>query len=663
MPGHTTRKITSEDIHNFRLVADPRLSPDGQRIAYVVTTIEKVHNDYRSSLYISETDGSGARRLTTADAKDTRPSWSPDGARLAFLSDRSGSAQIWMIRADGGEAWKVSDLDESISSYEWSPDGSQFVAVSKSVTKTESEEDDGAKPEESDVKHITTIRYKADGEGFLDGKRKHLWVIPADGGKAHQLTNEDVHDDSPRWSPNGREIAFVSNRSEDREWNTVSEVWVVTAAGGQERPLLTGDTAKFGSPSWSPDGTQLAAVGSWDAESGGAKNDDIWVVPAGGGDARNLTPDYDRSMGDSAMSDVYTPSLNYPIWTPDGSKIITLISDTGSTHLYAVPAAGGTPERLTSGDQRISGASIGNDGTTLAYVSATATNPGDIFVTAFGDSSSHQVTNLNAEFLDHIAVQEPEEFWVASQSDGQQIQCWVLKPVDFDPSKKYPMILQIHGGPHGMYANAFMHEFQQMAARGYVVVYTNPRGSQGYGEAFTRYTHMAWGERDMPDVMAAVDHIVEQGYVDESRIGVTGGSYGGYMTLWIIGHSDRFKAAVTQRCVSNLYSFYGTSDIGWTFGAYEFGGTPWEERERFMKYSPITYVKEMKTPLLIVHSEQDFRCPIEQAEQVFISLKKLGRTVEFVRIPDENHNLSRNGKPKHRVERLEHIIGWFDRHL
>jgi dipeptidyl aminopeptidase/acylaminoacyl peptidase len=225
------------------------------------------------------------------------------------------------------------------------------------------------------------------------------------------------------------------------------------------------------------------------------------------------------------------------------------------------------------------------------------------------------------------------------------------------------MILQIHGGPHAMYADAFMHEFQLMAARGYVVVYTNPRGSAGYGERFTRDTHLRWGETDMPDLMAALDHVLSLGYVDESRMGVTGGSYGGYMTLWVIGHTERFKAAVAQRCVSNLYSFYGTSDIGWNFIDYEFGGTAWERHEHFMKYSPISYVKDMTTPLLLVHSERDFRCPIEQAEQVFISLMRLGRKVEFVRFPDENHNLSRTGKPKHRVERLEHIMRWFDTHL
>jgi dipeptidyl aminopeptidase/acylaminoacyl peptidase len=663
LPGQTKRKITAEDIYRFRLASDARVSPDNQSVVYTVTTVERDKNDYRSSIYLSAIDGGSSRRLTTFDSKDTRPAWSPDGSRLAFLSDRSGTSQIWMLRADGGEAWQESDLDEGITSFEWSPDGSAFVAVSKSVEKTDDDDKQADDHEESDVRHITRIRYKADGEGFLDDKPRNLWIVPTGDGEPRQLTHSDVHDDNPTWSPNGREIAFVTNRSEGRDWNTVSEIWVVPASGGTEHSLLSGNTAKFGSPSWSPDGATLAAVGSWHAEAGGAVNDDLWIVPAGGGDPRNLTADYDRSIGDSAMSDIFSASENRPVWTPDGASLLVNVSDTGSTHVLSIAVNGEQPERITSGDQRVSGFSLGSDGTSLTFVSATETNPGDVFASSLSSGQQTQITSLNEEFLDEVVIPEPEEFWVASQSDGQQIQGWVIKPVNFQPGKKYPMILQIHGGPHGMYGNAFMHEFQLMAARGYVVVYTNPRGSQGYGEAFTRYTHMAWGEKDMPDVMAAVDHILAQGYVDESRMGVTGGSYGGYMTLWMIGHTDRFKAAVTQRCVSNLYSFFGTSDIGWTFGAYEFGGTPWEERDRFMKYSPISYVNEMKTPLLIVHSELDFRCPIEQSEQVFISLKKLGREVEFVRIPDENHNLSRNGKPKHRIERLEYIVGWFDRYL
>lgn len=665
--GHDQiRRMTADDIYNFRLISEPSFSPDATRVSYVVTTIERDKNDYRSSINIAPVDSSGSRRLTHADAKDSLPRWSPDGKHIAFLSNRSEKTQVWLIRADGGEAWQASSLSEGVTSYEWSPDGASFVVVSKSTEASEAAANDASKAadeEKSDVRHITKIRYKADGEGFLDFKPKHLWLVPAFGGSPQQLTDADIDDSDPVWSPNGREIAYITNRSDGREMNNVSQIWSIVATGKEERPILGGDDASFESPSWSPDGSQLAVIGSRDPVSGGAKNANLWVVPAAGGRPENLTGAFDRSVEDSAMSDVFAGSMTRPRWTSDGRSVLTLVSDSGSTHIYRVSIDGKDVSRVTGGDRRISAFSIDNHGKQIAYISGTATSPGDLYVANLDGSDERQLTDLNKEFLSSVTLSEPEAFYVTSQSDDTEIQGWVMKPVGFDPGKKYPMILQIHGGPHGMYSNHMMHEFQLMAARGYVVVYCNPRGSSGYGEAFTTYTHMAWGEKDMPDVMAAVDHVVAQGYVDENRLGITGGSYGGYMTLWMIGHSDRFKAAVTQRCVSNLHSFYGTSDIGFTFGEYEFGGTAWEKREHFMKYSPISYVEQMKTPLLIVHSEQDFRCPIEQAEQVFISLKRLGREVEFVRIPDENHNLSRTGKPKHRIERLEHIVGWFDKHL
>jgi dipeptidyl aminopeptidase/acylaminoacyl peptidase len=657
--------MTAEDLYGLKLISDPQFSPDGQRVAYVVTTIEREKNDYRSSIYVTAADGSAERRLTRADAKDSSPRWSPDGTHIAFLSNRDEKAQIWLMRADGGEAWQVSSLTEGTGSFAWSPDGASFVAVSKSTAESEAKKDVTSSDEEeqSDVRHITKMRYRADGEGFLDFKPKHLWLVPAFGGEPRQLTDADIDDNDPVWSPNGREIAFVTNRTEGREMNTVSEVWAISAHGGEERRVIGGDTAAFGAPSWSPDGSKLAAIGNWNASAGGALNDHLWLFPAGGGDGENLTGEYDRSMTDAAMSDVYAASVTRPIWTSDGSTLYTLVSDTGSTHIHAISAENGDIRRVTDGERRVSALSVSPDGSRLAFISATATSPGDLYIINADGSDETKLTDMNGQFLSGFSLSEPEEFRVPSQSDGAEIQGWIMKPVGFEPGKKYPMILQIHGGPHAMYANAMMHEFQLMAARGYVVLYTNPRGSSGYGEEFTTYTHAAWGEKDMPDVMAAVDWALEQGYVDENRLGVTGGSYGGYMTLWVIGHTDRFKAAVTQRCVSNLYSFYGTSDIGFSFGEYEFGGKPWERREHFMKYSPITYVNDMKTPLLITHAEEDYRCPIEQAEQVFISLKRLGREVELVRFPNENHNLSRTGKPKHRIERLEYIVGWFDKHL
>lgn len=659
MTNSGIRSISTDDLFSLKMIGDPRFSPDGERIAYVVTWMDKEKDDYRSSIYTSTTDGSGSRRMTQADARDTSPRWSPDGRHLAFVSNRTGKGQIWLLRVEGGEAWQASTLLEGVSAFDWSPDGQSFIAVSKTVEGQSEESKDKKK---SDVKHIVKIRYKSDAEGFLDGKPRHLWHVPAFGGDAKQLTNADVDDGSPTWSPNGRDIIFVTNRSTEREMNTVSEIWSVTSAG-VERPLVQGDTASFHAPSCSPDGSVFAIVGNWHAGGIGPFDDDVWVVPTGGGEPRNITAGFNRSIEDSTGGDMYAPGDARPVWSNDGSEIYVTACDSGETQIYAFKADGSGSRKLTSGAKRHIGVTAGPDGSKLAYIVQTSTSPGDLFVANSDGSAEVRLTNLNDETLAGLKLPEPEEFKTASLSDGAEIQGWILKPPGFDPSRKYPLILQIHGGPHTMYGYGFTHEFQLMAARGYVVLYCNPRGSTGYDEAFTQYTNQRWGETDMPDVMAAVDWAVAQGYVDQNRLGVTGGSYGGYLTNWIIAHTDRFRAAVTQRCVSNLHSFYGTSDIGWFFGESQFGGNAWERREVYMKYSPVSYVANIHTPLLVLHSENDYRTPIEQSEQMFISLKRLGREVEFVRIPDSNHDLSRNGKPSLRIERLNHIIGWFDRYL
>ena len=655
MSSAPKRRITAEDLYNFKMVSDPHISPDGERVAFVVTHMDAEINGYLASIYVSSIDGSNLTRLTTARSRDTTPRWSPDGEHIAFQSNRSEKNQIWLIRIDGGEPWKVTEFTTGTSGFSWSPDGTTLAVVSKD------REDEPETPEEpeTDVKHITAIRYKSDDEGFLDMKPRNIWLVRPFDESASLLTSSDVHDTDPVWSPTGDRIAFVTNRTENRHANSVSEIWTVTVESGREQPVLSGDDASFHSPSWSPDGALIAAVGHREAVAGGSPDSQVWLVAQSGDNERTITEEHGRSTGDSAMSDIFQGGESRPLWDPSSERLLFRSSDSGGTFIRRVSAEGGAVSTLHDGRFRVSGVSQSADGSKIAYIKASALDPGELFVADADGSNELQITEFNATFIGELALSDPEPFWVDS-SDGVPVQGWVIKPPGFDPNVKYPMILEIHGGPHGMYAEAFMHEFQLLAARGYVVLYTNPRGSSGYGEEFTRDSHKRWGEADMPDVMAAVDYVVEQGYIDESRMGVTGGSYGGYMTLWVIGHTDRFAAAVTQRCVSNLYSFYGTSDIGWTFIDYEFGGLPWENREHFMKYSPISYVENMTTPLLIIHSELDFRCPIEQGEQVFISLKRLGRDTEFVRFPDENHNLSRAGKPKHRIERLEHILRWFD---
>ncbi|MDI3340402.1 MAG: S9 family peptidase [Sphaerobacter sp.] len=665
-PTGGKRRLTPEDIYNIVLVSDAQISPDGRQVAFTQTILDRDKNDYRSSIYIVPAEGGTPRRFTAADAKDTFPRWSPDGQRLAFLSNRSGTSQIWTISLAGGEATQLTNLPEPVTYFTWSPDGSTIAFVTKTEPSQLATTEDGEKPakeqEKSDVVRITRIRFRADGvSGFLDDKHTHIWCISAAGGDPWQITSCDFDDRWPAWSPGGHEIAFVSNRTPDREYNTVSEIWAVPARGGEARPIATGDDADFGQPVWSPDGTGIAFSGHRYPEAGGAVDSHVWV--AAGGDIRCLTTGLGRSVGDFGINDTFASANPGLSWTTS-CYLYFQVSDAGNTHIYRLPAAGGDPELVVGGQRRVLDFSVSQDGSRIAFVAGDPLNPCDVFVCSGDGSDERRLTAVNEEFFSTVALSRPEEFRVPSQAEDRgEVHGWVMKPIGFEPGRKYPMVLEIHGGPHGMYANHYFHEFQLLAAQGYVVVYTNPRGSQGYGEAHASYTRGAWGEKDMPDLMAAVDYVIAQGYVDPNRLGVTGGSYGGYMTNWVIGHTDRFKAAVTQRCVSDLYSFFGTSDIGFHFGAYEWGGVPWESRETYQRLSPITYVEQIKTPLLILHSEEDYRCPIAQAEQLFISLKKLGREVEFVRFPGENHNLSRSGKPKHRVERLQFILGWFERYL
>lgn len=663
---HSQRLLTPSDIHAIKLVSDVRFSPGGDDIAYVQTILDQETDDYQSSIALVSISTGESRRFTVAGAKDTAPRWAPSGDRLAFLSNRSGSKQIWTIPHDGGEATQLTDLPEEVTGFTWSADGTTIAFVSKAGSpQPEQDPAAGEVQEASDVVHITKIRFRADGTpGFLDHKPTHIWCIPSNGGSPWQVTAGDYNDSQPAFSPDGRELALVSNRTGDRDFNCASEIWAVSVQGGQPRCIAGGDDAYFWHPAWSPDGASIAFSGHWQAATGHATNYGVWLAPGNGdGAPRNLTEALDRPAGDFAIGDTAVETHSGPVWSPDGTTLYFQVSDAGNVHLYRISIAGGDAEPVISGARRVLGFSLSGKGS-VAFVVSDPLNPGDVAVCSPDGSDERRLTTVNAELLNGVALSVPEEFRIPSRDgDRREIHGWVMKPVDFQEGRRYPMVLEIHGGPHAFYANAYFHEFQLLAARGYVVVYTNPPGSQGYGESFATFTNQAWGEKDMPDVMAAVDHIIAQGYVDPDRLGVTGGSYGGYLTNWIIGHSDRFRAAVTQRCVTNLASMYGTSDIGFSFGEYEFGGAPWDAPEQFARLSPITYVREIRTPLLIIHSEQDYRCPVEQAEQLYVALKRLRREVEFVRFPDESHGLSRTGKPAHRIERLERILNWFDRYL
>jgi dipeptidyl aminopeptidase/acylaminoacyl peptidase len=684
------RPIEAEDLFKINLVSDPRISPDGTRIAYVVTTLDKEADDYRAAIWIAPRDGGEPVKLTGGTARDTTPRWSPDGQAIAFVSNRTPVIpadkpapepgkedkpekaetdnekplpQIWVIPVGGGEARQLTHRAHGASDPTWSPDGRTLAFLATTAPGDDPDHRWAPEPPRpvADERIIDRLRYRFDGRGFFNHRYDQIWTVPADGGEPTQLTGGDVDVDGIAWSPDGSRIAFASNRTEDRQSNGVWAIYTVPARGGEIRPLVELD-AVFDAPSWSPDGTRLAFVGHLDSFTNGL-NATLWTVSAGGGEPVNHTAAFDRSLEDEGMSDVFVGGDQRPVWSPDGTSVYVLASDQGATHIHRINLEENSVDQITTGARRITGFALTPDGRSLTYIAGDANHPFELFTARATGRDERQLSDHNRQFLAEIELAPAEEIRFPSPSGDRELQGWILKPPGFKDGVKYPLIMQIHGGPHAMYGQSPFHEMQLMAARGYVVLFTNPRGSAGYGQDFATCTAGTWGESDCPDVLAGLDAILERGYVDPNRVGVTGGSYGGYVTNWIIGHSDRFRAAVTQRCVSNFMSMYGTSDIGFDFGEYEWGGTPWANPDRLMKHSPITYVDRMTTPLLIIHSENDLRCPIEQAEQLFVALKRLGREVEFIRIPEENHNLSRSGKPSRRLARLHHLIGWFDSHL
>lgn len=683
------RVIEADDLFNIRLVSDPRISPDGARIAYVVTTLDKKADEYHAAIWTAPRDGGEPVRLTAGTARDTTPRWSPDGTKIAFVSNRppaippdkpapeSGKEetekpepatakllpQIWVIPVQGGEAEQITHRAYGASDPAWSPDGQTIAFLATTAPEDDPDHHWGAGPPKpvADERIIDRLRYRFDGRGFFAHRFQQIWTVPAASGDPTLLTGGDTDSGAIAWSPDGSRIAFVGNRTDERQVNGVSAIYTVPARGGEIRPLVELD-AQFDAPAWSPDGTRLAFLGHLDSFRNGL-NSSLWTIPAAGSEPTNHTAAFDRSLEDAGMSDVYTSGDQRPVWSPDGASVYVLASDQGTTHIHRVNLEDKSVSPVTTGDRRVTGFDLAPDGRWLAFVSGDPTTPFELSTARATGRDERQLSNHNQEFLDTVELSPATELRFQSQTGDLEIQGWIIKPPGFNEGIKYPLIVQIHGGPHAMYARALFHEMQLMAARGYVVLFTNPRGSSGYGEAFATSTAGTWGESDTPDVLGGLDAILALGYVDEDRVGVTGGSYGGYLTNWIIGHSDRFRAAVTQRCVSNFMSMYGTSDIGFDFGEYEWGGTPWGDAKRLMKHSPITYVEQMTTPLLIIHNENDLRCPIEQAEQLFVALKRQQRDVEFIRIPDENHNLSRTGTPSRRLARLHHLIGWFDSHL
>ncbi|SLK02371.1 MULTISPECIES: S9 family peptidase [unclassified Paenibacillus] len=662
------RGITSEDLFQITWVNDPTPSPQGGQLVYVSRKTNEARDGYSSHLRLLNLENQKDRAFTSGD-KDHAPAWSPDGSQLAFLREHEGKIQVWLIASDGGEAQQVSHLKHGVSSLLWSPDGLTLL-VKSSVDMSEKDEDETEDIDKKLLKELVVdrIRMKSDSGGLFNGRRTHLFRVPTEGGEAIPVITGHYDVGDYVWSPDGESIAWIAQFPEEGEQHndyTLTNHVYRAKADGSDVQQLTPEGYSFGRLTYAPDGQSLALLAS-DRSYGNATLVKLYTLPISGGQPVCLSKDWDVQINHSLVGDMRSHLTNTgPAFSRDGSSILCLATIEGSVRIARFARDGSHAEYILPDEKEFYQFAELENGQIVAGV-ADVLRPGDLFLYTQPDEVGAvpiQLTHSNPQLDEEIQLSTPETFWFDS-SDGLRLQGWMLKPAGMVEGVKVPTILEIHGGPHMMYGFTFMHEFQILAAQGYAVVYINPRGGLGYGQQFVNACRGDYGGGDYRDLMEAMDYAVSRyPFIDESRLGVTGGSYGGFMTNWIVGHTDRFKAAVTQRSISNWLSFYGVSDIGFFFTEDQIGGNAWDDTEKLWKHSPLAYVGNVSTPLLILHGEQDLRCPIEQAEQLYVALKRRKQTTRFVRFPGANHELSRGGHPHLRVRRLEHIAGWFNEHL
>jgi dipeptidyl aminopeptidase/acylaminoacyl peptidase len=660
--------ITAEDLYAFVLLNNVRISPDGEYVIYTIQRVERKTEKRYTNLWVVPTAGGEARQFTYGDQSDSGPRWSPDGNQIAFLSNREDKekpSQVYLIPFGGGEARRLTEIDGEIGDLKWSPDGKRLLCMVRKLDPEtlERQKDEQKKKLGVVARHYERVFYKLDGYGYLPKQRTHLLLIDARTGKGRQLTDHAVYDEyDPAWSPDSKSIVFASNRSADPDFNPdLTDLFVIPATGGEFRKIET-PVGDKGLPAYSPDGRWIAYLGA-EGEGEWYKNTCLWVLPADGSAApRNLTEQYDIHINSATINDMGSPEMLPPAWSKDGKRLFFPVTLHGSTVLMSV-AANGTDLQTVIGKGGVVGAfTFDREQRRMAYFYGTMDDPAQVFVRDLATGNDRQLTKHNHPLLDGLDLGQIEEVWFKGPDDND-LQGWILKPPAFDPSKKYPSILEIHGGPITQYGNYFMHEFYYLASKGFVVYFSNPRGGRGYGEAHAKAIWGGWGDADYADLMTWADYMEKQPYIDSQRMGVTGGSYGGYMTVWIIGHTQRFKAAATQRCVSNFISMWGSSDMNWVFQQVLNDKPPFEDLQKYWDHSPVKYIGNAKTPTLVLHNEFDLRCPIEQGEQVFVALKSLGVDTEMVRFPDEFHGLSRTGRTDRRIARLNHILRWMEKYL
>ncbi len=653
MPNNRKRAIRPEDIYLVKTVFDPQLSPDGKRVAYTVSWSDQEKDETHMAIEVAPADGRGRPRRFTQGTRDHSPRWSPDGRHLAFVSNRGEKNQLFVAPLDGGEPRQVTRRKFGAGLPAWSPDGRRIAYVARTGDYKEGKERNAV--EKNAPRVIRDLRYKLDGIGLFDQRRFHLFVVDIETGGERQITDGDWNDDQPAWSPDGKWIAFASDRERlrhQRQWR--GDLWLVPAAGGRARKL-TRSRGAVAQPAFSPDGRLIAFVGHEHGEAGSAKNTHLLVVPATGGrPPRSVSAPIDRPVAGGVAAAGRTFA-----WSRDGQGLLFLAGDRGAVSLYRAGLANGSVSKVLGGDRTIDGFVLAPDGRRAAFTAAWPTSPGELYTaTLSGRGRERPISRANDELRRSVALGRVRRM-THRAPDGWEIESFVLYPPNYQRGRRYPTVLEIHGGPHGMHPSATsLLPYQSLAAAGYVVLMPNPRGSASYGEAFTEACVRDWGGKDYEDLMTAVDALVRRGVADPERLYVAGYSYGGYMTSWTVGHTDRFRAAVVGAPVSDLISSFGEGDIP-RFDMVEIGGAPWEEPDAYRDRSPVTYLPNVRTPVLLLHWEGDLRCPIGQSEEIFAGLKVLGREVEFIRYPGGSHV---GRAPSQALDMNRRTIAWFDSH-
>src|SRR6266511_1234264 len=709
------RPITEKDLWDFVWIGDPQVSPDGARVAFVRVTVNEKKEGYNTSIWSVPVAGSEAPRQLTKGDHDTTPRWSHDGKFLLFLrsTEKDGKPeppQLAMLPMAGGDSFVFTDLRRGAGSPVWAPDGKNIAFTSDTNAedlakqeKKKSQQKSGSsasakatadKPpsatdeHESDVRVITRAVYRQDNEGYIDPKHPtHIWLVTAapsaeEKVKPRQLTTGRFDEDNAIWSKDGSQIYFTSSRIDEPYYELPrTDLYSVAAAGGKPVKITTIDLNTQGGPgsgalSLSPDGKQVAFVASTTQPINSYTQPDLWVLDLSpNAKPRNLTASFDFDVPGFVIGDGAPPrggGRSVPIWAADGKGLIAVYTKEGKANvsLFDVPVAqdadpGKTAVHdLTSGNQGVMSSRATPDTSTLIYVVSTPTSINDLFVLdrAMPGATTRPLTPVNDQLFSKLNMTEPEEIWYHT-FDAKRLQARLPKPPNFDSHKKYPLILNIHGGPHIAYDHIFDHEFQWMAAKGYVVLYPNPRGSTSYGQEFGNIIQYHYPGDDYKDLMAGVDEVIKSGYIDDQKLGVTGGSGGGLLTNWVVGQTNRFAAAVAQRDIASWEDWWYSGDFT-LFQATWFKVPPFEDPQEYRARSPINYIKNVITPMMFILGETDYRTPPGAGgEEMFRALKFRKIPTVMVRFPNESHELSRSGQPWHRVERLQHIVGWFDHWL